>query len=56
MGRTPASAPDPQVRLTPNLIRMLEARADEGVGPQSGGPPHDADLFNELLIQDTSWS
>ena len=32
---------------------MLEARADEGVGPQSGGPPHDADLFSELLIQDT---
>jgi len=55
VGRTPASAPDPLVRL----CHTLKAEADGGVGrghcaEQPGGPPHVATFFNGLRMPDTS--
>jgi hypothetical protein len=61
VGRAPSPAPDPLVRLlnhTEKFLGVQQGRvseeADEGVRRGPGGPPHNPDLSNELMTQDTS--
>jgi hypothetical protein len=59
VGRAPS--PDPLVRLLNHTEKFLGVQqrrvseeADEGVRRGPGGPPHNPDLSNELMTQDTS--